>query len=299
MSVEYHIAWRYLKAKKSHNAIHVVSGVSAAAVAVVTAAMVCVLSVMNGFGVVVEQMFSRFDPDLKVLPAQGKYFDASVSQVQALRALPYVQACAEIIEETALIEYSDKQIPALLKGVDSTYQTLTQIDSILVDGDYSVFDGAFERAVMGQGLANELGVSARFVGGVHIYAPKRNQKVNLLRPDQSFNQETCFMSGIFATNQVKYDDRLMLVSLPLAQRLFDYAPHQVTSLELSLSSSAPKNAKQRIRQLLGDDYQVFDRYEQQADFFNSTISKNPYLFIVNKSKLLFVFLNSEFRVKAA
>lgn len=267
--VEHTIAWRYLFSKKSHNAINIVSGVSAAAVCVVTAAMVCVMSVMNGFGVVIEQMFSHFDPDIRITATNGKYFACDTEAFDQVRQMDGVQIFSETIEETALVEFADKQIPARIKGVDSLFQQLTTIDRILVDGYFCVYDGAFDRAVLGQGLAAQLGISARFVQGMHLYAPKRNHKVNLLRPDESFNQASCFIAGVFAVNQVKYDDQLMLLSLDMAQRLFDYAPHQVTAIELRLQQGVnDKEIKQQIRQTLGDGFAVEDRYEQQSDFFH-------------------------------
>ena len=266
--VALHIAWRYLWAKKGHNAIQIVSGVSAVAVAVVTAAMICVLSVLNGFGQVVETMFSDFDPDLKVLPAEGKYFSTETPAFDSLRTLSAVSVFSEVVEETALVEYAGKQIPAQLKGVDSCYQQLNHIDSILIEGSFSVFDGAFERTVMGQGLAAQLGVGAFFQSGLHLYAPCRNKKVNLLRPDQSFTSETCFMAGVFAVNQLKYDEHYMLVSIELAQRLFSYAPHEVSAVELKLTPTAAlKSTQQEVQRILGDRYRVLNRYEQQEDFF--------------------------------
>ena len=290
MPVALHIAWRYLRGKKSHNAIQVASGVSAAAVAVVTAAMVCVLSVMNGFGTVIEKMFSRFDPDLRIEAAEGKYFNISGSTFDSLRALPCVATVAETIEETALAEFDGRQLPAVLKGVDDTWHGMTGIDSIIVDGTYSVFDGAFERTVMGQGLAAQLGVGAHFVSGIHLYAPKRKQKVNMLRPDQSFEQGVCFIAGIFAVNQVRYDDRMMLVSLPLARQLFDYQPTEVTALEVGLTKGvSAKKAKREIEALLGNGFRVLDRYEQQQDFFR----------ILRIEKLLTVLLLSFIMLIAA
>lgn len=241
---------------------------SAAAVCVVTAAMVCVMSVMNGFGVVIEQMFSNFDPEIRITATDGKYFTCETEAFDQIRQMGEIDIFSETIEETALVEFSDKQIPARLKGVDSLYQRLTEIDQILVDGYFSVYDGAFERAILGQGLATQLGIGARFVHGMHLYAPKRNHKVNLLRPDESFNQASCFIAGIFAVNQVKYDDQLMLVSLGMAQCLFDYEPHQVTAVELRLKEGVKnKDVKRQIRQILGEDFKVLDRYEQQEDFF--------------------------------
>ncbi len=266
--LERHIAWRYIFSKKSHNAINIVSGVSAAAVGVVTAAMVCVLSVMNGFGSLIETMFSQFDPQLRITATTGKSFSITDESIQSVIALPFVELVSQTIEETALIRYQEHQLPAHLMGVDDNFRQLTSIDSIITDGKYSVYDGAFERAVLGRGLAGQIGINAHFVGGLHIYAPKRTERVNLMRPDQSFNEATVFISSTFAVNQVKYDDAYMLISLPLARELFDYDSVTVTALNLQLSPSiSTKRAKKQIQHLLAEKYVVQDRYEQQADFF--------------------------------
>ena len=270
MKLELHIAWRYLFSKKGHNAINIVSGVSAAAVGVVAAAMVCVLSVMNGFGALVEHMFSEFDPEIRITAAQGKSFRLDTLPVQQALALPFVQAASQVVEETALVRYKDHQQPARIMGVDTLFQQITHIDSILSDGYFSVYDGAFERCVMGRGLAAQIGINAHFVGAVHIYAPKRLERVNMLRPDDAFLHETAFMAGTFAVNQTTYDDQLLIVSLPLARRLFQYDTLTVTSLELQLASDSRLSARQmktQLRNCLGDGYIVADRYEQQADFF--------------------------------
>lgn len=270
MRPELHIAWRYLFSKKGHNAINIVSGVSAAAVGVVTAAMVCVLSVMNGFGALVEHMFSEFDPEIRITAAEGKSFQLDTLPVQQALALPFVQATSEVVEEMALVRYKDHQQPARVMGVDSVFQQITHIDTIITDGYFSVFDGAFDRCVMGRGLATLIGVNAHFVGAVHLYAPKRLERVNMLRPDEAFLHEKAFMAGTFAVNQTSYDDQLLLVSLPLARRLFQYDTLTVTALELQLDSKGHFSARQmkaQLRECLGEGYVVADRYEQQSDFF--------------------------------
>lgn len=268
MKIEALIAWRYIFSKKSHNAINIVSGVSAAAVGVVAAAMVCVLSVMNGFGALIESMFSQFDPELRITVAEGKYFSMDDEAVREMLALPCVAVTSQVIEETALVRYKDHQLPAHLMGVDDNFESLTGIDSIITDGYYSVFDGAFERAVLGRGLAAQVGINAHFVGGLRIYAPKRNSRVNMLRPDESFNEATAYIAGTFAVNQVQYDDSYMLISLPLARELFEYDSLTVTALHVQVAQGASvKSAQKQIRQVLGNNYEVLDRYEQQADFF--------------------------------
>ena len=255
-------------AKKRQNAIHVISGISCLAVAVVTAAMICVLSVMNGFGDAVAGMFSQLDAELRITPTQGKIIGLQDPRIEALQSIPEIAIIAPTVEETALVEFRGKQVPALLKGVDTTYQQLTAIDSILIDGDYMVWDGAFERCVMGVGLANTIGIGARFISPVHLYAPKRVGNVNMLRPDENFHSKGVFIAGVFAVNQTKYDDTYLLISLPLARELFEYEPTQATAIELRLQEgTSVSKLQRRIRTALGEDYAVLNRYEQQHDFY--------------------------------
>ena len=268
MKTELKIAWRYLFAKKQFNAIHIITAISSAAVGVVTAAMICVLSVMNGFGVMVEQLFSQFDPDLRITAKAGKSFSISEEKKHALLELPCVDLLSESISETALVYFEDKQMPVQLMGVDTSFSALTGIENIITDGHYEVYDGAFDRAVLGQGLAWKLGIGARFIHGIQVYAPKREGKVNMLRPDANFNQERCFIAGTFAVNQQKYDDNLMLVDIGLTRRLLDYDSTEVTALQVGVNEAySIKQAKREIASVLGDGYVLQDRYEQQEDFF--------------------------------
>ena len=255
-------------AKKQFNAIHIITAISSVAVGVVTAAMVCVLSVMNGFGVMVEQLFSQFDPDLRITAQKGKSFSISEEKKDELLGLPSVDLLSESITETALVYFEDKQMPVQLQGVDAEFDELTGIEQIITDGHYEVYDGAFDRAVLGQGLAWKLGIGARFVSGIEVYVPKREGKVNMLRPDANFNRETCFIAGTFAVNQQKYDDNLMLVDIDLTRRLLDYDSTEVTALQVAVAEGySVKQAKKEIVSVLGEGYAVQDRYEQQEDFF--------------------------------
>lgn len=255
-------------AKKQFNAIHIITAISSAAVGVVTAAMVCVLSVMNGFGVMVEQLFSQFDPELRITAQAGKSFGISEEKREQLLGLPCVDLLSETISETALVYFEGKQMPVQLMGVDAAFDDLTGIANIITDGHYEVYDGAFDRAVLGQGLAWKLGIGARFVSGIEVYAPKREGKVNMLRPDVNFNRETCFIAGTFAVNQQKYDDNYMLVDIDLTRRLLDYDTTEVTALQVAVAEDySIKKAKREIAAVLGEGYVVQDRYEQQEDFF--------------------------------
>lgn len=259
--LESKIAGRYLFSKKGHHAINVVTTVSAVAIGVVTAAMVCVLSVMNGFGVLVADMFSSFDPELKVVSASGRPF--------ADPWMDRTDVCySRVVEGQALVEYKDHQTPAILMGVDEQFRQITEIDSILTDGYYSVYDGAFDRTVVGRGLAATLGMNAHFVGGVHLYAPRRVGQVNLLRPDEAFREGTCFIAGEFAVNQAKYDDQVMLVSISMARSLFDIDSTMVSALFVSVPTGVSvQRYQQDLQTELGTAFRVLNRYEQQEDFY--------------------------------
>ena len=262
------IAWRYLFAKKQFNAIHIITAISSVAVGVVTAAMICVLSVMNGFGVMIEELFSQFDPDLRITAKAGKSFIINKETKSQLLSIPSINLVSESITETALAYFEEKQMPVQLMGVDSVFGQLTGIENIITDGHYEVFDGAFDRAVLGQGLAWKLGIGVHFIHAIEVYAPKREGKVNMLRPDVNFNSERCFIAGTFAVNQQKYDENLMLVDINLARRLLDYDTTEVTALQVGVAEGySIRRAKRDIATILGEGYLIQDRYEQQEDFF--------------------------------
>ena len=292
---EPHIAWRYLFSKKGHNAINIISCISAIAVAVVTAAMICVLSVMNGFGALVEHMFSEFDPVLMVVPAEGQTLRTDTLPVASLYAREDIEAVSMQLEQTALVRYKDHQLPARVLGVDSLFTRTAHIDSVISDGYYSVWDGAFERAVLGRGLAAQIGINAHFTGALHLYAPERTGTLNLLRPDKSLRHEHAFIAGTFAINQLEYDDRLMLVSLPLAQRLFDYDEYTATALRIQPKANNQSeiiNLKSEISKELGEGFRVMDRYEQQADFFRILHIEKLLTFLL----MVFILLIASFNI---
>lgn len=268
LSFSFRIARRYLFSKKSHNAINIISGISASGVAIGTMALVCVLSVFNGFESLISNMFSAFDPDLKITLTHGKTFDINSPEFSKLHKLKSVAYFTEVVEENALLRFKSKQMPATIKGVSKEFEKMTRIDSIMFDGSFILYDGAFQRAVPGVGVASILGLGAHFIDPLYIYAPKRTSKINLLRPENSFNQMGPFVSGIFSVKQLQYDDHYVLVSIGLARELFEYQKSTVSAVELKLANGVDQDKIQKqIQTLLGDRFQVKNRYEQQESFF--------------------------------
>lgn len=267
MNFPFYIARRYLFSKKSHNAINIISMVSVAGVVVATIALVCALSVYNGFNDLVSTLFSSFDPQLKLTPRTGKVFDPSLPEIERIKALPEVASVSEVLQDNALVRYRDRQVVATVKGVDDRFGELVSIDSILIDGRFALREDVVDYATLGVGLASALGVNAGFVSPLEIYAPKRDEKVNLSNPASSFQVEYAYTGGVFCINQQVYDENYMLVPLALARALFRYE-NEVSALEIKLKAGANVPAvKKEIQQLAGVAFRVDDRHEQQQASF--------------------------------
>lgn len=269
MSLSLYIARRYLFSKKKHNAINIISAVSVCGVALTTLALVCTLSVFNGFQDMVAGFFTTFDPELKITVVEGKVFNADDQRLEAVRKLPEIEVFTRSLEENAMVQYKDRQAMVIIKGVDDNFESLTSIDSILYgNGSFKLKDEVVDYAVMGGELIATLDCGLMFVDPLKVYAPKRLGKVNMANPAASFHQEDLFSSGvIFVVRQQKYDSRYILTSLDFARRLFEYDT-EVSSVELKLKDGVDFSAvKQKITALLGPSFLVQDRYEQQADVF--------------------------------
>ena len=269
MNLSLYIAKRYLFSKKSHNAINIISGISACGVALATLALVCTLSVFNGFQELVAGLFTAFDPELKITATESKTFDSQDSLVVRVRELPEVEVATLCIEENAMVQYKGRQAVVTIKGVEDNFEQQTEIDSILYGyGNFTLRDEIVAYGILGIQLTSTLGTGIRPIDPIEVYAPKRGQTVNMANPTGSFEQAYLFSPGVvFAVNQEKYDATYILASLDFARRLFDYNT-EITSLELKLKEGTNIERVQRnIQKLLGEKFLVQNRYEQQADVF--------------------------------
>ena len=234
-----------------------------------TLALVCTLSVFNGFQDMVAGFFTAFDPELKITIREGKVFEPQGAAFQEVRSLPEIGVWTETLEENAMVQYKDRQAMAIIKGVEDNFEELTSIDSLLYGaGEFILHDSIVDYGVLGVELISELGTGLQFVDPLQVYAPKRNVRVNMANPSASFNRDYLFSPGVvFVVNQQKYDARYILTSLSFARNLFNYDT-EVSAVELKLKPGADVTAVQRkIARILGDEFVVLDRYEQQADVF--------------------------------
>ena len=269
MNISLYIAKRYLFAKKSHHAINVISAISVCGVALASLALVCTLSVFNGFQDLVATLFTAFDPQLKITATNGKVFDANGECFTTISQMPEIEVYSKSLEDYAMVQYKGKQTMVTLKGIEDNFRELTAIDSILYGrGDMILQDEVVDYAIPGIELTSILGTGIRFVDPLEVYVPQRGNRINMSNPASSFKSDFLYSSGlVFAVNQQKYDSSYILASLDFVRSLLQY-DSEVSSIELKLKDGADiKTVKNKIKDLVGPDFNVLDQYEQQADTF--------------------------------
>lgn len=271
MNFPFFIARRYVFSKKSTNAINVISAISVVGVAVGTMALVIVLSVFNGFHDLVASFFTNFDPQIELVPTQGKTAPADDPLLDQIRKMPEVGVHTDVLEDQGLAVYGDRQQMVTVMGVDDNFTQLTNIGDILYgDGEFSLQAANLFYAIPGIRLAQDMGLGARFEGYLKLYAPvRRGQITELADPSEGFVVDSLISPGVvFAVNQAKYDRDRVICSIGFARRLFDQ-DGMLSSLQIRLKPGSDLGAvKKQMREIVGSKYRVLDRFEQQSDTFN-------------------------------
>ena len=271
MNFPFFIARRYVFSKKSTNAINVISAISVVGVAVGTMALVIVLSVFNGFHDLVASFFTNFDPQIELVPTQGKTAPADDPLLDKIRKMPQVNVSTDVLEDQGLAVYGDRQQMVTVMGVDDNFTQLTNISDILYgDGEFTLQAANLFYAIPGIRLAQDMGLGARFDGYLKLYAPvRRGQITDLEDPSDGFVVDSLISPGVvFAVNQAKYDRDRVICSIGFARRLFDQ-DGMLSSLQIRLKPGSDLAAvKKQMREIVGSKYRVLDRFEQQSDTFN-------------------------------
>lgn len=278
-----YIAKRYIFSKKSHNAINIISAISVCGIALATLAMVIAMSIFNGFMDVIAESFTNFDPDLKITAVHGKVFDSTDKRFDKVKEMNAVEVYTRTIEDNALVKYKDKQTIAVIKGVDDNFNKLTNIENILYgNGEFLIKDEVVDYAIMGAGLVQQLNCGLKFLDALEIYAPKREGKINLANPGASFRHDYLYSPGsVFTVGQQQYDQSYIITNIDFVRKLFNYKT-QVSAIELKIKGNYDiDKVKKEISEIIGKDFKVENRYEQQKDIFK----------IMNVEKLIsYIFL---------
>ena len=290
MNLPIHIAKRYLFSKKSHNAINIVSGISVAGVAVVTAAMVIVLSVFNGFEGLVISLYNVFEAPIVIKPAEGKTVELSAIPTAEILATDGVLGYVEVLEESCLIRYRDKQYFARIKGVSDNFMELSDMDSMIVDGDPFMHVNGAPAALIGSGVAYHLSANVNDpINPLQIYVPKRGS--NSIDPSKAFNIKQIYATGVFSV-QADFDLKYVITPIKFARELLNHEG-RVSSLELALAPKANmESVREEIQEKLGADYVVKDRFQQNELLYKIMKSEKWAVFMI----LSFILMISIFNV---
>ena len=267
MSLPLKIAFRYLKSKKAHNAVNIISIISICGVVVTTAALVCVLSVFNGFGGVIQDRLAQLDPQVAICPSTGKTIGNADSVIAVATKVEGVMMAMPVVEDQALAVYADYQMPVRLKGVPANYHELNSINNTIIDGHYALQDDVSSFAVVGVGPAVNLRLQAGSLRMLQFFAPRRVGKINVANPIDAFFSDSLLVSSIFQVQQDTYDKDLIIVPLDFARNLFDYE-QEASQIELRLKPGAREEAVMKsLEKALGKNFQVKNRLMQQDESF--------------------------------
>jgi lipoprotein-releasing system permease protein len=261
------------------------------AIALTTAALVIILSAMNGLTGYVANLYNAIEPDLKVMPASGKFFVADDNFIAKLKTVKGVNQISSSIFDNALMKSGDKQAIITIKGVDDNFINVTHFDSVIKEGTFQLKHGKDRFAVFGRGVASNLGININnLIEQIAIYSPKRGQEESL-NPEDNFNQKYVFPSGTFSLNN-DFDFKYVIVDIDVARELLD-CTNEVSALEISINKDADmKDVQEQLASLLGEKYTIKNRYQLNDVLFKTLESEKLWTFII----LAFILIIATFNI---
>ena len=291
MNFPFFIAKRYLISKKSQNVINIITKIAITGVAVGTMALIVVLSAFNGIENLVVSLFNAFDPDIKVTVAEGKTFDKTLTQLKKIKELPGVAFYTEVIEENALLKYKEKQYIATIKGVGKNFTAMSRLDTMLIEGEFKLEGRGGNFAVLGHGVAAQLGINLlSLINPIYIYVPRRTKEISM-SPEKAFKTSTVYPSGIFSI-QHDFDSKYIIVPLNLATELLDYH-NKITAIEIGVKKGFKVGKVQsQIEEILGEQFDVKDRFQQHDLLYKIMKSEKWAVYLI----LTFILVIATFNV---
>jgi lipoprotein-releasing system permease protein len=282
-----------LVSKKSNNAINIISWISITAIAITTAALIIILSAMNGLTGTVANLYNVFEPDLKVTVVKGKYFEANDKLVSEIKAIDGVKIISKTLSDKALLKNIDKQALVTIVGVDGNFSKVAQIESSVEDGIYGLNELNKSNILLGRGIANQLQVNIReFVNELSIFSPVKG-KSGSLNPDDNFNQIYCTPTGIFSLND-EFDYQFAFVNIETAKKLFD-EPNKVSAIQILCEKGKSDDVQMALQEKLGDKFEVKNRYQLNDVLFKTLETEKLATFII----LAFILIIATFNIIGA
>lgn len=291
MDIRFFIAKRYLISKKSNNAINIITWISIVAIAVTTAALIVILSAMNGLTGAVANLYNSLEPDLKITAVKGKYFQADSGLIQEIKAIEGVEYVSLTYSDKALLKNNEKQMLVTVKGIDDNFRKVTGMDSSIIEGVNRVSMDK-TNMVVGRGIANNLYVNVMEISSeLSLLSPKKGKSSDLAA-DANFTQVFFTPTGVFSLND-EFDYQFVFISLKSAFELFNES-NRVSAMELKCSKHTDE-IQQLLAEKLGPDFEVKNRYQLNDVLFKTLETEKLATFII----LAFILIIATFNIIGA
>lgn len=291
MNFPFYIARRYLLAKKSTNAINIISAISVLGIFIGSAALIIILSVFNGFEGVVLSLYNSFTPQLKITPVNGKTFSADDPKLAFIKGINEISYCVETLEEKALLRYDRSQYIATVKGVNPAFMETGVLDTMIIRGEGVLEDGDQDFAIIGRGVEYALSLHLKGgIGAISMFSPKRKTVGFSLDPGQEFTQLDIFPSGVFSV-QPEFDGQYVIVPLRFARQLFQQEKG-ISAMELHLQPGTNvESLQKKLQKNLGGDFVVKNRYQQNELLYKVLNSEKWAVYLILTFVLLIAICN--------
>ena len=294
MHLPFYIARRYLVAKKSHNVINIISAISAAGMAIGTAALVIIMSIYNGFDSLIKTMMSKVEADLVIVPAHGKTFVPEGEVYDWIYEQEEVKNMCCVLQEQVFISYDGKQSLCQAKGVDWVFEDETPLKDYIRDGEFRLHKGDIPMASIGSGLAWEMGINPRFLSPIELYFPSRTRKISLSNTAASIESIKVWPSSIFSISQ-DVDSDLLILPIEKMRELLEY-DDEVSAVEIRVVESAGddriKSLQKEISARIGSDFRVKNRFQQNESLYKMMKYEKAAIYMI----LIFIIIIIAFNI---
>ncbi|MBQ9462154.1 MAG: ABC transporter permease [Bacteroidales bacterium] len=290
MNVPLFIARRYLFARKSHNVINVISAISAAGMAIGTAALVLILSVYNGFDSLIEKNVGDLSPDLlMVSPEHAAHFEPDSLLLDRLAADERVAGLRCVLEDNVFLTYGERQSIARARGVDDGFEDSGALVEHIYEGTFQLHKGDIPTAIVGSSLARKLNIHPRFIDPVILYYPDREGQISPSNPTASARSAKVFPAGLMSISS-EVDAELIIVPLHTMRSLMGSRGEEVSGVELILKDGTKKGIRS-FKRSYAAECRLLDRYEQQPTLFKMMRYEKLAVFFILLFVVLIVALN--------
>ena len=289
MNFPFFIARRYFFSRKNTNVINIISFISIIGVAVGSFALIVILSVFNGMEDIAISNFNSFDPEIKIVHTGNTNFEKSIVS-KKISKITEIESVSYTLTENALVKYQDRQHPFKIKGVDSNFEKITGIDTMIIRGIFNVSQQDVAYAVIGYTVEYHLSVGLYLMYPLKIYLPKRNGKVSVINPESAFKKANIFPAGVYGID--KSIDDFIIVPLEFLQNNADLK-NQCDAVDIRLKPDVKfENVKEKLQAILGNDFIVKDRFQQHEFIYKVLKSEKSIVFLI----LIFIMLIASFNI---